>query len=122
MSLNPEVGQTSAKSPPQALDCSADLLGLVQGEARGPLPGSFFLLDCAQKLLDAIEGAFDHRSDGGQSAGMKFVQWHLVNPACFYFTTITEQGASRVRFWDEPPQMRSNTRLWPMKPTTSRSK
>ena len=76
MSLNPEVGQTSEKSLPHVFDCCTDLLDLVQGEARGPLPGSFFLLDCAQNLLDAIEGAFDHCGDGGQSAGVHLIQCH----------------------------------------------
>ncbi len=38
-----------------------------------------------------------------------------------HFTTSTLHGASFVRFWEVPPQMRPKTLEWPMKPTTSKS-
>jgi len=50
---------------------------------------------------------------------------NLDVPAAFprnaHFTTKTEQDEVLVKFCEVPTQIRPNARLWPMKPTTSRS-
>jgi hypothetical protein len=48
--------------------------------------------------------------------------WLLYPMQPRHFTTKTEQGASRAKFCEVPPQMWSKTREWPMNPMTSRSK